>query len=109
MTGKQTERLTAKTAPYDDNNIGLTGTQLKKWVVNISKYKINDDQTRVLGKGLNYAVTPDKLPVEDFVVATEQACRSLPIDKADLLRAQVAVVMKSAKLPKPNITKNGKP
>ena len=59
----------------------------------------------VLGKGLNYAVTPDKLPVEDFVVATEQACRSLPIDKADQLRAQVAGVMKSAKLPKPNITK----
>ena len=67
--------------------------------------KVNDDQTRVLGKGLNYAVTPDKLPVEDFVVATEQACHSLPIDKADQLTAQVAGVMKSPKLPKPNITK----
>ena len=99
------KRLTAKTAPYDDNNIDLTGMQLMKWVVNISKYKLNDDQTGVLGKGLNYAVTPDKLPVEDFVVATEQACRYLPIDKADQLRAQVAGVMKSAKLPKPNITK----
>ena len=66
------------------------------------KYKLNDGQRRVLGKGLNYAVTPDKLPVEEFVVDTEQACRSLPIDKAD----QVAVsILKSAKLPKSNITK----
>ena len=99
------KRLTAKTALYDDNNIDLTGTKLKKWVVNISNYKLNDDQTRVLRKELNYAETPDKLPVEDVVVATEQACRSLPIDKADQLRAQVADVMKSAKLPTPNITK----
>ena len=101
----QLKRLTAKTAPYVDNNIDLTGTLLKKWVVNVSKYKLNDDQTGALGKGINYAVTPDKLPVEDFVVATGQACRSLPIDKADQLIAQAPGVMKSAKLPKPNITK----
>ena len=36
-------------------------------------------------------VAPDKLPVEDFVVATEQACRSLPIDKADQLRARASI------------------
>ncbi len=41
------------------------------YLVNISKYKLNDDQRRVPGKGLNDAVTPDKLLVEDCVVATE--------------------------------------
>ena len=61
------------TKASDGNNIDLSGTQLKKWVVNVSKYKLTDDQTRVLGKGLNFAVTPDKLPVEEFIIATEQA------------------------------------
>ena len=36
--------------------------------------KLTDDQTRVLGKGLNFEVTPDKLPVEEFIIAMEQAC-----------------------------------
>ena len=56
----------------DGNNIDLSGTQLKKWEVNVSTYKQTDDQTRVL----NFAVTPDKLP-EELIVATEQVCRLL--------------------------------
>ena len=41
-------------------------------MVNMLKYKLNGDQTSVLIKGLNYAVsnTPDTLAVEDVVVAT---------------------------------------
>ena len=46
----------------DGNNIDLSGTQLKKWVVNVSTYKLTEDQNRVLGKGLNFTVTPDKQP-----------------------------------------------
>ena len=55
----------------DGNNIDLSGTQLKKWVVNVSKDKLTNDQTRVLDKGLNFAVASDKLPVEEFIIATE--------------------------------------
>ena len=71
----------------DGNNIDLSSTQLKKSVVNVSKYKLTDDQTRVLGKGLNFAVTLDKLPVEEFIIATEQACRLLSNTKSEQLRS----------------------
>ena len=87
------------------NELYLTGTQLKKWVVNLSKYKLSGDQNRILVKGLNYAVTPDKVPTEEFVVAAEQATWSLPPEQKDILRADIAGVLKSAKAPKPNLTK----
>ena len=84
----------------DENNIDLSGTQLYKWVVNVSKYKVTDVQIRVINKGLNFAVTPEK-----FIVATAHACRLLPITKSEQLRSQVAGIMKNAKLPKPNINR----
>ena len=98
------KRLTT-TRVSDGNNIDLS---LKKWVVNVSKCKLTDDQTRVINKELNFAVTPDKLPVVEFIVATEQACRFLPITKSEQLRSQVAGIMKTAKLPKPNINRKEK-
>ena len=93
------------TRDSDGNIIDLSGIKLKKWLVNVSKHNLTDDQTWVIIKGLNFAVPPDKLPVEEFIVATEQACRFLPITKSEQLRSQVAGIMKTAKLPKPNINR----
>ena len=42
---------------------------------------------------------------KDVVLATEQACMSLPMCQAHQLKAQVAGITKSAKSPKQNITK----
>ena len=39
------------------------------------------------------------------MVATELACRAIPNDKADTLRAQVAGILRSVCPPKPNISK----
>ena len=55
------------------NDADLTGTQLKRWVINLSKYKLSGNQNKILAKGLNYAVTPEKVPTDEFVVAAEQA------------------------------------
>ena len=40
---------------------------------NISERELTLQQTKVLVKGLNFAVSPDKVPVDEFVVATEKA------------------------------------
>ena len=45
--------------------------------INLSKYKLSGNQNKILAKGLNYAVTPEKIPTEEFVVAAEQATWSL--------------------------------
>ncbi|KAI8507604.1 hypothetical protein Bbelb_149840 [Branchiostoma belcheri] len=100
------ERLQqTKTRQQQELEVDLSGTQLKKWVVNISEKTLNEHQTRVLQKGLNFAVTPDKIPSEDFVVATESACMCLPLNSAEQLRSEVAGILRTVKPPKSNITK----
>ena len=59
----------------------------------------------MLGKGLNYAPTPDKIPVEEYIVATELACQKLPNNEAMVLRSEMAGVLRNAKPPKSNITR----
>ena len=83
----------------------LSGTQLKKWVVNLSKYKLNDSQNKVLAKGLNYAVSPTTVCTEEFVLATELACKKLAQPDAVQLRAKVASALHSSRPPKSNLSK----
>jgi len=47
------------------------GEHLDRWVLNLSHTDLNTHQKNVLSKGLNFAITPNTLPVEEFVVAIE--------------------------------------
>ena len=60
-----------------DTTVDLSGSQLKKWVVNLSKYKVTCSQTKVLSRGLNFAVTPDNLHEPSFVNEYIIACEKL--------------------------------
>ncbi|XP_072044077.1 uncharacterized protein [Amphiura filiformis] len=82
----------------------LSGTQLKRWVINTSDRKLTKPQTTLLAKGLNFAVSVDKIPNDEFIVACEKACWAIPNAEAQNLRAEVAGVLKSAKIPPPNIS-----
>ncbi len=77
----------------------------EKWVVNISKHKLTQPQETVLAKGLNFSPSPDQVPYEEYIVATEQACKKLPYNEAAILRSEIAGVLRSARPPKANITK----
>ena len=46
-------------------------------MVNISKHKLTKDETAVLAKRSNYAVAPEKIPHDEFIVATELAALEL--------------------------------
>ena len=80
----------------------LSGTQIKRWVANLSIYNINQDQTSVLSKGFNFAITPHRIPTNDIIVATELACKSLPKNKATQLRTEMVGALK---VPMSNISK----
>jgi len=80
------------------HEIDLSGEQLKKWVVNLSKYTLNQTETKVLAKGLNFAITPKSIPVEEFVVATEKACIGLQPQQAEGMRSEVVNVLKRPRL-----------
>ncbi|XP_072041346.1 uncharacterized protein [Amphiura filiformis] len=76
-----------------------------KWVVNLSSRKLTQPEVNVLERGLNFAVSPESLPINDIVVATESACKQIANDKAAELRARVVNIAKNAKPPVSNINK----
>ena len=61
----------------------------------------------MLKKGLNFAVTPRKVPVVDIVTATESACRSLNNGDANELRSKVVNILnKNEKVKEQNVGKD---
>ena len=51
----------------------------------------------MLKHGLNLAISPKTRPIDDTVVATEEACEKLKDDEAASLRAEVAKTVKRPK------------
>ena len=98
------ERLEKRNNKTDEPD--LSGSQLKRWVINLSDYDLSKDQEKVLARGLNFAVTPDKIPVNEIIVATEQATWCVSNEKKDSLRAEICGILKSAKRPNNNLTQN---
>ena len=77
-----------------------------RWVINNSKRILSTHESSVLKKGLNFAITPTKLPVNDIIAQTEKAARKLSPMAADSLRSEVVKVVKNTKLPTSNISKD---
>jgi hypothetical protein len=94
-----------KTGTNKDITPGLAASCISKWVKNCSKRILNDPELKVLAKGMNFAVSPKKIPVVEIVTATEMACKRLEEGQASELRAKVSTVLKNSKLPPPNISK----
>ncbi|XP_068671745.1 uncharacterized protein [Montipora foliosa] len=69
----------------------LTGAETAKWVKNLSDRPLSDSEISVLEKGSNFAVTPNRLPVVDFITVTGNAIclSSLYEAKSELLRSKV--------------------
>ena len=77
-----------------------------KWVINLSKYKLSNLQENLFAKGLNYSPSPTKISYEEYIVATEKACRKLSNNEATVLRSEMAGMLRNAKPPKTNFTKD---
>ena len=55
--------------------------------------------------GLNFAIAPSVLPKEKFVIAIEKVCRGMEPDEGDAFRNEVLSSLRSAKCPKPNLSR----
>ena len=88
----------------------MSGTELKKWrkkwVKNISDSELTEPQEKLLARGTDFAVSVDKIPNDEFIVACELACTKVSADEAQNLRMEIAGALKTAKVPKSNITKD---
>jgi hypothetical protein len=78
-----------------------------KWVVNLSNYTISKDEESILRKGLNFAVTPKKIPMEEYVIGIESVCRFLGPDskEAQTLRSDCVRILKNSPPLKSNISR----
>ena len=74
--------------------------------MNLSDRPLSDSERSVLMKGLNFSVTPSKIPVDEIVAATELACNQLK-DKsqAESLRNEVVKIVSKSKPPRSNISR----
>ena len=67
---------------------------------------MNGDERIILKKGLNFAVAPRKIPLEEIICAIEDAVTTLPENEANEVRQDCAVILRRATPPKHNINKN---
>ena len=76
----------------------------RKWVYNLSKTPLTEDQEKVLARGPNFAVTT-KPPVSEYISQIEKACQQLDQGKAEELRGETKAILKNIRPPRPNISK----
>ncbi|GLV46463.1 hypothetical protein CBL_20796 [Carabus blaptoides fortunei] len=80
-------------------------TSQPKVVYNLSDEALDKDTAEVLTKGFNFAVAPLRIPVEEIVCSVESAIQKLEKDTAETIRQEVSRVLRRAKPPKKNISK----
>jgi hypothetical protein len=63
-------------------------------VINLSEQVLDEGLSSLLQKGLNYAVTPRSIPMEDILTGVEKAIKSLPVEKAEEARQETVRIIK---------------
>ena len=77
----------------------------KETVINLSGQKLDDGVSSLLQKGLNYAVTPHSIPIEDILAGVEKAVQSLPVEMVEEAREETVRIIKSSSRPRDNLTR----
>ena len=70
----------------------------------MSDIRLEPEAESLLKKGLNFAITPKCVPTDEFITATEVACRQLKQEAADSLRSDIVKTLRRFRKPPPNLT-----
>ena len=79
--------------------------QANKWVVNLSSVPLTPAQESLLAKGPTFALAPLNPPIVEFISAIESVCQKLSDQDVQDLRVETSCLLRKAKTPKSNITK----
>ena len=88
--------------PSDRNRDNLASN---KWVINLSKQSLTQAQISVLAKGPNFFIAPNNIPNLDYITDVETMCGKLKEEDAMALRTDINALLRKAKIPKPNLTR----
>jgi hypothetical protein len=61
---------------------------------------LDDGLLSLLQKGLNYAITPCNVPIEELLTGVEKAVQALTVESAEEARQETIRIIKSAFKPK---------
>ena len=104
--GETVEKIReAPSTAEDARNTTTTTKSMKKWDINISSRPLSTAQERHLAQGPNFAVVPREPPIIDCITEVEKVCQKLEQGAADELRGRIKTILKKAKTPRQNITK----
>jgi hypothetical protein len=78
----------------------------KETVINLSDQKLDDGVFSLLQKGLNYAVAPRAVPIEEILASVEKALLTLPVENAEEARQETVRIIKTVSRTRDNLTKN---
>ena len=89
--------------PAKTNN---SASQRSLWVKNLSKTKqLSSSQRKVFEKGLNFAITPKRIPVLDTVAFVEKGFKNVQNQSAvELAKRKIIQILSNSKLPLPNLS-----
>ena len=78
---------------------------VKKWVINLSSIPLTKEQESLLAHGPNFAITPKKHPLGEYISNIERVCQSLDTNTTEELRSEVNRVLRQPHQLKPNLKK----
>ncbi len=80
----------------------------ERWVVNKSSRPLSNCELKLPQKGLNFAISPEHIPVHEFITCIEDACKSIgnTQGESDNLRSECVNILKHGKIPPSNVSKN---
>ena len=74
-------------------------------MINLSSIPLTKEQEILLAQGPNFAITPRKPPLGEYISNIEKVCQSLDTNTAEELRSEVYRVLRQPHHPKPNLKK----
>lgn len=74
-------------------------------MVNLSSQELDPEVINVLSKGLGFVVAPKSLPTENMICSIEDGINNLPLEDKETLRQEFSLIMRKAKTPKSNLSK----
>jgi hypothetical protein len=80
-------------------------TTPKNLVISLSTHPIDVYTTKILEKGLNFAIPPHKIPIEYILCSIENSIKNLSDNVKEEIRQDCSVILRRVKPPKNKITK----
>ena len=105
MSDSNTIRQDINDTNLDRASYNNEGSANSKWVINLSKDSLTQAQRSVLAKGPNFSLAPINIPSIEYTTAVESMCTKLKEEDAMELRADGNALLRRAKAPKSNITR----